>query len=48
MELTVLLAQSVAGNNLYELKDEIRQLLYFLYHDLKITKTVYTNLINTL
>ena len=36
--LPILLAQIKAGNNSYKLKNEIRQILYLLYQDNKITK----------
>ena len=36
--LPILLAQMKAGNNSYKLKNEIRQILYFLYQHNKITK----------
>ena len=44
--LSISLAQLEAGNNSEELKNEIRQLLYSLYHSKNITKQVYNNLIN--
>ena len=43
--LPISLAQLEAGNNSEELKSEIRQLLYSLYHSKNITKQVYNNLI---
>ena len=43
--LPISLAQLEAGNNSEELKNEIRQLLYSLYHSKNITKQVYNNLI---
>ena len=46
--LPILLAQIKAGNNSYKLKNEIRQILYLLYQDNKITKKVYNNLIKSL
>ena len=46
--LPVLLAQIKAGNNSRELKNGIRQLLYFLYRSKKISKTVYKSLIATI
>ena len=46
--LQILLAQIKAGNNSYKLKNEIRQILYLLYQDNKITKKVYNNLIKSL
>ena len=44
----ILLAQIKDGNNSYKLKNEIKQLLYFLYQHNKITKKVYNNLIKSL
>ena len=44
--LSIALAQLEAGNNSNKLKDEIRKLLYFLYHSQNMTKQVYNNLIN--
>ena len=41
--LTILLAQIKAGNNSYELKNEIRQILYLLHQYNKITNNVYNN-----
>ena len=38
--LPVLLAQIKARNNSYKLKNEIRQILYLLYQQNKITKKV--------
>ena len=46
--LPITLAQLKAGNNLQELKNEIRQLLYSLYRPKKIRKTIYNNLMNTI
>ena len=46
--LPIPLAQLKAGNNSEKLKNEIRQLLYSLYHSKKLTKTIYKNLINTI
>ena len=43
--LPIFLAQLEAGNSSEELKNEIRQLLYSLYHSKNITKQVYNNLI---
>ena len=39
--LPISLAQLPAGNNPQELKNEIRQLLYFLYLSKKLSKTIY-------
>ena len=36
--LSVLLAQVKAGNNSHKLRPEIRQILYLLYQNIKITK----------
>ena len=36
--LPILLAQIEVGNNSYKLKNEVRQILYFLYRHNKITK----------
>ena len=44
--LPITLAQLKAGNNSEKLKNEIRQLLYSLYHSKNMTKQVYHNLIN--
>ena len=43
--LPISLAQLKAGNNSEKLKNEIRQLLYSLYHSKNMTKQVYNNLI---
>ena len=37
-KLPILLAQIKAGNNSNKLRNKIRQILYLLYHDNKITK----------
>ena len=42
------LAQLKAGNNSGKLKNEIRQLLYYLYRANKMTKTIYNKLIKTI
>ena len=44
--LPITLAQLKAGNNSEKFKNEIRQLLYYLYHSKNMTKQVYNNLIN--
>ena len=44
----ILLPQIKAGNNSYKLKNEIRQIVYLLYQDNKITKKFYNNLIKSL
>ena len=46
--LPISLAQLKAGNNSVKLKNEIRQLLYFLYSSQKLSKTIYNNLINAI
>ena len=43
--LPITLAQLKAGNNSQKLINEIRQLLYSLYHSKKLTKTIYNHLI---
>ena len=47
IRLLTLLEQIEAGNSSYKLKNEIRQILYQLYHHNKITKNVYNNLIKS-
>ena len=42
--LPILLAQIKAGNNLYKLKNVLRQILYLLYHHNRTTKNIYNNL----
>ena len=44
--LPISLAQLKAGNNSQKLKNEIRQLLYSLYHSQKYTKQLYKSLVN--
>ena len=46
--LPILLAQIEAGNNLFKLKNEARQILYLLYRSKVLTKTVYNNLIKSI
>ena len=46
--LPILLAQIQAGNNSKSLKDEARQILYWLYRSKVLTKTVYNNLIKSI
>ena len=46
--LPISLAQLKAGNNSEKLKNEIRQLLYYLHRSKTLTKTIYNNLINTI
>ena len=43
--LPALLAQIKAGNSLYKLKKEIRQIMYLHYQQNKTTKNLYNNLI---
>ena len=44
--LPITLAQLQSRNNSDKLKNEIRQLLYSLYHSKNMTKQVYNNLVN--
>ena len=44
--LPITLVQLKAGNNSEKLKNEIRQLLYFLYRSKKLTKQLYKSLID--
>ena len=44
--LPISLAQLKAGNNSKKLKNEIRQLLYFLYRSKRLTKQLYKSLID--
>ena len=44
--LPITLAQLKVGNNSEKLKNEIRKLLYSLYHSKNMTKQVYNNLTN--
>ena len=46
--LPVALAQIKAGNNSERLLNEIRQMVYSLYHSKKITKKVYNNVIKSI
>ena len=46
--LPISLAQLKAGNNSNKLKNEIRQLLYFLYRSKKLSKKIYEHLINAI
>ena len=46
--LPITWAQLKAENNWEKLKNEIRQLLHFLYRSEKLTNTIYNNLINTI
>ena len=43
--LPITLAQLKAGNNSQKLKNEIKQLLYFLYRSKKLTEQLYKNLV---
>ena len=45
--LSILLAQIKIGNDSNKLKNEIRQILYLLCQDNKITKKVHNNLIKS-
>ena len=46
--LAITLAQLKAGNISQKLINEIRQLLYSLYHSKKLTKTMYNHIINAI
>ena len=46
--LPIALAQVKAGNNSYNLLNEIRQVVYSLYQSTEITKKVYNNLMKSL
>ena len=46
--LPITLAQLNAGNNSEKLKNEIRQLLYYLYWSKKLTKNVYKSLVDVI
>ena len=46
--LPILLVQIQAGNNSKSLKNELRQILYWLYRSKVFTKTVYNNLIKSI
>ena len=46
--LPIALTQLKAGNNSQNLKNEIRQLLYFLYRPKKLSKTIYKHSMNTI
>ena len=43
--LLIALSQLKAGNNSNKLKNEIRQLLYSLYHSKNMTKQIYKSLV---
>ena len=44
----ITLAQLNAGNNSEELKNDIRQLLYFLCRSKKLTKNIYESLVGVI
>ena len=44
----ITLAQLNAGNNSEELKNDIRQLLYFLHRSKKLTKNIYESLVGVI
>ena len=46
--LPIALVQIKAGNNSENLLNEIRQIVYSLYHSKKITKKVYNNIIKSI
>ena len=46
--MPILLAQIQMGNNSSKLKNEARQMLYYLYRSKVLTKTVYINLIKAI
>ena len=46
--LTIALAQVKAGNNSESLLNEIRQIVYSLYHLKETTKIVYSNIIKSI
>ena len=46
--LPILLVQLKAGNNSQKLKNEIRQIVYSLCRSKKLSKKIYSNLINTI
>ena len=46
--LSIALAQVKAGNNLENLLNEIRQIVYSLYQSKEITKKVYNNIIKSI
>ena len=46
--LPIALAQIKAGNNSETLLNEIRQIVYYLYRSKKITKMLYSNIINSI
>ena len=46
--LSIALAQVKAANNTVNLVNEIRQIVYSLYHSKKFTKKVYNNIIKSI
>ena len=46
--LPIALAQVKVGNTPENLLKEIRQIIYYLYQEKEITKTVYNNIINSI
>ena len=46
--LPIALAQVKAGNTSENLLNEIRQIIYFLYFTIEITKNVYNNIMNSI
>ena len=46
--LTIALAQVKAANTSENLLNEIRQIIYSLYHAKEITKKVYNNIMNSI
>ena len=44
--LPIALGQVKAGNTSKSLLNEIRQIIYFLYHEKEITRKVYNNIMN--
>ena len=46
--LPIALAQVKAGNTSENLLNEIRQIIYFLYFAIEITKNVYNNIMNSI
>ena len=46
--LPITLAQLKAGNNSEKLKNEIRQILYYLYRSKKLTKKIHNHLTSTI
>ena len=46
--LPIALAEIKAGNNSESLLNEIRQIAYYLYRSRKITKMLYSNIINSI